>query len=58
MLSNKVAVGLVALVALGGAAGTGTYLASRQPIPAAKPAAVTRPQPLRRRTERSRLPRR
>ena len=36
MLSNKVAVGLIALVALGGAAGAGTYLASRQPVTPAK----------------------
>jgi len=43
MLSNKVAVGLIALVALGGAAGAGTYLASRQPMAPAKSAAVTPP---------------
>jgi hypothetical protein len=43
MLSNKVAVGLIALVAVGGAAGAGTYLASRQPVPVAKPIAVTPP---------------
>ena len=43
MLSNKVAVGLIALVALGGAAGAGTYLASRQPVAPAKSVAVTPP---------------
>jgi type IV secretory pathway VirB10-like protein len=43
MLSNKVAVGLIALVALGGAAGTGVYLASRQPVSPAKASVVTPP---------------
>jgi type IV secretory pathway VirB10-like protein len=43
MLSNKVAVGLIALVALGGAAGAGTYLASRQPVAPPKSAAVAPP---------------
>jgi hypothetical protein len=43
MLSNKVAVGLIALVALGGAAGAGTYLASRQPMAPAKSGVVTPP---------------
>ncbi len=59
MLSNKVAVGLIALVALGGAAGAGTYLASRQPVPAGETQPPSlRPPPLRRRTERSRPPKR
>jgi hypothetical protein len=43
MLSNKVAVGLIALVALGGAAGAGVYLASRQPVAPAKSGVVTPP---------------
>lgn len=43
MLSNKVAVGLIALVAVGGAAGAGTYLASRQPVSPAKSTVVTPP---------------
>jgi type IV secretory pathway VirB10-like protein len=43
MLSNKVAVGLFALLALGGVAGAGTYLASRQPVAPAKSAVVTPP---------------
>lgn len=43
MLSNKVAFGLIALVALGGAAGTGAYLASRQPVPPATASGVTPP---------------
>src|SRR5215831_1132030 len=43
MLSNKVAVGLIALVALGGAAGTGVYLASRQPVSPANASVVTPP---------------
>ena len=40
MLSNKVAFGLIALVALGGAAGAGAYLASRQAVPPAKTSAA------------------
>ena len=43
MLSNKVAVGLIALVAVGGAAGAGAYLASRQPVSPAKASAVAPP---------------
>ena len=57
MLSNKVAVGLIALVALA-AAGAGTYLASCQPVAPAKSSPSRRHPPLRSRTERSRPPKR
>jgi hypothetical protein len=43
MLSNKVALGLIALVALGGAAGTGVYLASHQAHVSTSTNAVTPP---------------
>jgi type IV secretory pathway VirB10-like protein len=43
MLSNKVALGLIAVVALGGAAGTGVYLASHQAHVVTTANAVTPP---------------